>query len=101
VIEQSKGIQGALAMGDRLARICGPAMTACVWFDERVFTGELVAAGISPILLATRAAMKKKERLSDTFSFVICLNTVEGNAFGCHGGHYGGRWGKKQPGKCA
>jgi len=101
MIQQSKRIQGTLAMSDRLAGICGAAVTTRVGFDERIFTSELVAAGMDPIFLATCAAMQKQERLSSTFRFVIHLNVVEGNAFGCHGGHYGGRRGKKQSGKCA
>jgi hypothetical protein len=56
---------------------------------------------MGPIFLAACAAMKKQERFSCAFSFVIHFNAVEGNALGFHGAHYRGGRVKKQSGKCA
>jgi len=44
--------------------------------------------------------MKKQERLSRTFSFVIHRDVVEMNCFGFHDAHYGWEWQSKQSGKC-
>src|SRR3954470_3940803 len=101
MIEQSEGVKGALAMGNRPGRVGGPAVAACVRLDERVFTCELIAAGMDPIFLAACAAMQKQKRLSRAFRLVIHLDTVEVNAFRLHGAHYRGGRAKKQSSKCA
>jgi len=71
-------------MGNRLARIGGPAVTACVGLDEHVIAGELFAPGVNPIFLAACAAMKKKEWLSGAFSLVIHPDIVNLDAFSLH-----------------
>ena len=101
MIQQSERIQRTLAVGDRPGRICGPAVTTRVGFDERVFTRKLVASGMGPVFQAAGAAVKKHERLSCAFSFVIHFNAVQRNALACHGGIIGGEHVKKQSGKYA
>ena len=100
-IQQREGVLRALPVCNRLVRVGGSAVTACVRLDEGIFTDKLVAAGVDPMFLATRTAMKKEERVSRTFSLVIHLDIVELNAFGLHDAHYGCRRVNKQSGKCA
>jgi hypothetical protein len=57
IIQKSQAIQGALAMGNRFARIGGSAVTARIGFDERVVANEFVATGVGPIFPAASAAM--------------------------------------------
>lgn len=101
MIQQREGVQRTLPVRNRLVRVGRSTVTACVRLDERIFAHKLVAAGMDPMFLATRAAMKKQERLSRTFSLVIHLDIVELNAFGLHDARYGCGRVYKQSGKCA
>jgi hypothetical protein len=97
----SARVSCALPVCNRLVGVGGSTVTACVRLDKGIFAHKLVAAGVDPMFLATRTAMKKEERVSRTFSLVIHLDIVELNAFGLHDAHYGCRRVNKQSGKCA
>src|ERR1043166_1360224 len=101
MIQQCEGIQRALPVGDRLLRVGGAAVTTRVRQDERVFARKLIASGMGPVFLAASATMKKQERLTRAFSFVIRFNAVEWDTCGLHSGHYGRGRAKKQSGKRA
>src|SRR5579871_1486253 len=57
MIQKSQGVQGALAMGNRLARIGAPTVAASVRQNQRVFTRKLFATRMGPIFLAASAPM--------------------------------------------
>ncbi len=100
-IQQREGVLCALPVCNRLVRVGGSTVTACIRPDEGIFAHKLVAASMDPMFLATQTAMKKEERLPRTFSLVIHLDIVELNAFGFHDAHYGCWRLNKQSGKCA
>jgi hypothetical protein len=57
MVQKSQGVQGALTMGNRLARVGAPTVAASVALNERIFASEFVSTGVGPIFLAASAAM--------------------------------------------
>ena len=84
MIEQGQGVPSTLSMRNLLAGVGRSTVTACIGHDERIFTHELVATGMRPIIVAAGAAMKKQERLSRALPLVIHFDVAELDRFVLH-----------------
>src|SRR5580658_1048132 len=76
MIKERQGVQGALAVGNGFSWVRGATVASSVRGDQIVFAQEFLAASVNPILVATAAAVEKKERFSRAFRLVIQMNPV-------------------------
>jgi len=84
MIQQRECVQRTLSMNYflRVRRtLCTRASDLISLYSQQ----KMVAASVDPMFLASRTAMKKQERFSRTFCFVIHFHIVESDSFGFHG----------------